>query len=207
MNYFRTNAKLYFNGTLNLSNDNCHLFAAFNFTYVDNWPLYFNECAYDSNDFFFHKHVKRGGGTGANSDLLSTQCLKYNLLSGVNSCDCHMDCLLQFKLGRFSYIYLEGINCSETTFNDSLNIFKRSENLRSEFTQKNDYTNCSNTPGITSNLLQQGSHVNYFPLAPSSTSTLITQMETTTITLTTHKPSPFTSTTTFTSSPTPVPTS
>lgn len=143
-------------------NYDCHLFAAFNFTGIDNWPLYFNECAHDDpNKFFFHRHVKKEGGSGAPTDLLSTQCLKYDLLSGVNSCDCHMDCLLQFSLGKYSYIYLEGINCNQTIFKDSLNIFKRSNNLRSNFTQKNHYPNCSNTPGITSNQLQQGNH---FPL-------------------------------------------
>lgn len=167
--FFRTNARLYFNVTV--SNYKCHLFAAFNFTYVENWPLYFNECAHDNNNkFFFHNLVKKGGGTGATIDLVSTQCLKYDLLSGVNSCDCHMDCLLQFKLGRYSYIYLEGINCNETTFNNSLIIFERSENLRSNFTLKKNYPNCSNTPGIISNHLQQGSHYNYFllqlPVAP-----------------------------------------
>lgn len=180
------------------------MFGALNFTHIDNnWSTHFNACLFDSTLAIYNLVIPRNGKLPL---LLSTQCWKYdNKASEVDPCDCDMDCLMVFELNY--YIYIEGINCNETTFNNSLIIFKRSENLRSNFALKNNYPNCSNTPGIISNHLQQGSHYNYFSLtAPSSTSTLITQMETTTVILTTHKPNPFTSIT-FTSSPIPVPTS
>ena len=125
------------------------MFGALNFTHVENnWSMHFNACLFDSrleiNDIVIPEN-------GRFLSLLSTQCWKYD--NKVDPCNCDMDCLMVFQLNH--YIYIEGINCNETTFNTSINIFKKHSSFQSNFTWKDGYPNCSNTPGNISPLYYQ----------------------------------------------------
>ena len=136
----RSGANSSFNVTF-LKN-NCFLFAAFNFTNIDtknNWPSFFNTCLNDTGSLNVINEA------ASNGKLSSTKCLKYDILSE-GSCNCHMDCLLRFEVGRRSYIYLEGINCNVTIFNTAIDIFTHSM-LQSNVSWKDGFPDCLNTSG------------------------------------------------------------
>ena len=124
---YRSAASKYFNNTVLMGS--CNLFTALNFTLIGgNWSSHFNTCAYDAN--LFLNILLKGR---AHRDLLSTQCLKYDSNStSTGNCSCQMDCLLQFELGAYSYIFLEGIDCNQTVFNSAINIYRTSASLWSK---------------------------------------------------------------------------
>ena len=141
---FRSGASIYFN----ISSPTCILFGHLNFTHIENdWSPYFNVCMHTEMSFpsLLKDDRQRAGVI---TSLLSAKCLKYEIMTE-SACICRMNCLLTYISSSYSYMYLEGINCNEITFNTSMDIFLRSEDLQLNFTWKDGYPNCPNTPGKT----------------------------------------------------------